>query len=81
MITIFLIIDPKIKERKCSPDVLKEIIGKLRKSKVCSTESACKTTKYLASLQEFDTDRNVSAVLITYEDQEVEHYTTFINYR
>ena len=47
---------------------------------MCSTESACKTTKYLASLQEFDTDRNVSAVLIAYEDQEVEHYTTFINY-
>ena len=47
---------------------------------MCSAESACKTTKYLASLQEFDTDRNVSAVLIAYENQEVEHYTTFINY-
>ena len=49
---------------------------------MCSTESACKTTKYLASLQEFDIERerDMSSIKIAYEDQEVEHYTTFINY-
>ena len=59
---------------------MKEVVGKLRKSNICRTEAACKTTKYLASLQEFDTNNDFSTVQIMYEDQEVEHYTTFINY-
>jgi len=69
-----------IKEVECSHEVVKEVVGKLRKSEFCNPEAACKTTKYLASLQEFDTTKKVSKVQIMYEDQEVEHYTTFINY-
>ena len=73
-------LDQNIKEAECSHEVVKEVVGKLRKTKICRPEAACKTTKYLASLQEFDTNNDFSTVQIMYEDQEVEHYTSFINY-
>ena len=71
--------DENIKERICSQDVVKEVISKLRKSKQCG--AACKTTKFLFSLQEFDVpERNVSIVKIVYGDQEVEHHDTYVYY-
>ena len=77
-----LLIAKNEQKQECSKEVVKEVIGHLRKSDVCRTESVCNTTKYSASWLEFDiTDPMLKEVLLlTYEDYEVEHHDTTINY-
>ena len=59
-------------------------MSKLRKSDLCTPrEDACNTVKYFASMQEFDITDNItelSKVVIKYQDHDVEHFTTYINY-
>ena len=60
---------------------MKVVIGNLRKSDFCTPEDACNVIKYSAYLQEFDnTGSNKSRVNIVYQDQEVEHYATYVWY-
>ena len=59
---------------------MKEVIGNLRKSNVCRTESVCNDTKYSASWHEFDNDIGKQRLTLTYEDYQIEHHDTTINY-
>ena len=70
--------------KECNDSVLKEVLGKLRQPDYCSPEEdACNTVQYFANIQEFDitdNDKKYSKVKITYQDHDVEHFTTHINY-
>ena len=70
---------------ECSDDVVKVVIGKLRKDNNCNPEQdACYTEKYFATMQEFDItdgrDMKHSFITISYQDHDVQHFTTHINY-
>ena len=80
---VFLPIDQNVQKlQECSQEVVKEVIGNLRKSNVCRRESVCNTTKFTASWQEFDLfEPSLKERLIMgYETFDVQHHDTTINY-
>ena len=65
--------------------MVREVVGNLRKSNHCiPEEDACNSVKYLASIQEYNIsdykESNMSLVTIAYQDHDVEHLITHINY-